>query len=93
VDITKDSVCGYCHAPIVVLDAHALEKALAALEQSVSGKHQVDQSAVVDAMLVSERQKWLDQLQAASSGQLGWRNLDNGPIAQGADLLWRLFRM
>ena len=92
VDITRDSVCGYCHAPIVVLDSDALQKALAALEQSANRKQQVDQSAVVDAMLVSERQKWRDTLQRASSGQLGWRNLDEVPVAQGVDLFWYLLR-
>jgi hypothetical protein len=92
VDIRKDSVCGYCHAPIVVLDPHALEKAIAALEQSASGQHEVNGSAVVDALLLSERQKWLDALQKASAGQLSWRNLDDGPLAQGVDLLWRLFQ-
>ncbi len=90
-DIRKDSVCSYCHAPIVVLDPHALEKALAALEQSASSQHAVEKTAVVDALLLSERQKWLDDLQRASSGQLGWRNLEAGPLAQGVDLLWRLF--
>ena len=92
VDITKDSVCSYCHAPIVVLDPDALQKALAALERSASGKQQVDQSAVVDSILVSERQKWRDKLQRASSGQLGWRNLNDSPIAQGVDLFWHLFQ-
>ena len=92
VDIRKDSVCSYCHAPIVVLDPLALEKALAALEQSASSQHVVEKTAVVDALLLSERRKWLDQLQRASSGQPGWRNMEDGPLAHGVDLLWRLFQ-
>ncbi|WP_342616285.1 hypothetical protein [Rhodoferax sp. GW822-FHT02A01] len=93
VDIRKDSVCSYCHAPIVVLDPQALEKALATLDQSASAQHDLDQSVVVDALLLSERQKWLDELQQRTrSAQGGWRNIDDGSLAQGVDLLWHLFQ-
>jgi hypothetical protein len=96
VDITKDSVCSYCHVPIVVLDPHAVQRALAALQQSANAQLKPDQSVVADALLLSqrqrERQEWSDKLQKASSGQLGWRNLEDGPISQGVDSLWHLFQ-
>jgi hypothetical protein len=96
VDITKDSVCSYCHAPIVVLDPNAVQKALAVLQESANAQLKPDQSAVADALLLSQRQKdrqeWNDKLQKASLGLPGWRNLEDGPIAKGVDLLWHLFQ-
>ena len=96
VDITKDSVCSYCHAPIVVLDPNAVQNALMALEQNANAQLKPDQSAVADALLLSQRQQdrqeWNDKLQEASSGLPGWRSLENGPISQGVDLLWHLFQ-
>jgi hypothetical protein len=34
VDIRKDSACGHCRAPIAILDAHAVEAALAGYQQA-----------------------------------------------------------
>ncbi|WP_342616589.1 hypothetical protein [Rhodoferax sp. GW822-FHT02A01] len=93
VDIRKDSVCSYCHAPVVVLDPHALQTAIDSLQSAQSKQHSVEQDAVVDALMLSERQKWLDELQQKTRlAQGAWRNVDDGPLAQGVDLLWRLFQ-
>ena len=92
VDIRKDSVCSYCHAPIVVLDSHALEKALTALEHSASSQGVVQTPAEVNTLLQSERQTWLDALHRASTTPLGWRDMEEGPLAKGVDLLWRLLQ-
>jgi Zn-finger nucleic acid-binding protein len=48
VDITRDSACGYCRAPLSVLDAQAVEKALADL--SVRQMHGRDPAQVAAAM-------------------------------------------
>jgi len=91
VDITKDAVCNFCHSPVVVLDPHALEDAIQSLQTSAVHQHTVDKVAVVDALLMSERQKWLDDLHSTSATQGAWRNAEDGPLAQGVDLLWHLF--
>lgn len=48
VDIQRDAVCGYCRAPLSVLDAQAVEKALAELSQRQA--HGSDPARVAAAM-------------------------------------------
>ena len=58
VDIARDPVCPYCHAPIAILDADAVRKALAELQQDRSPeapKSAVDPSRILEALTAGER--------------------------------------
>lgn len=90
VDIQRDSVCGYCHAPIVVLDAHAVESALRKHEQAALQERQINPDGMVDALLLTERQKWLDELGQAKARSKSWFSQDNTTLSNGIDLLWTL---
>jgi DNA-directed RNA polymerase subunit RPC12/RpoP len=51
VDITRDAACPYCHAPIAILDAGAVQHAIAALTAADQRSQRVDPDAVLDALL------------------------------------------
>jgi hypothetical protein len=91
VDIRRDSVCSFCHAPIVVLDPHAVENALKTYEQAGLQEKHLDPDGMVDAMLLTERQKWLNELDQAKARNNAWLSQDDTPLSEGIDLLWRLF--
>lgn len=68
VDIRKESACGHCRAPIAILDAEAVEKALAgyagAAAESAAAQ---DPAALADALLRQERERGRRQ-QGGNSG-------------------------
>ena len=55
VDLARDMVCGYCRAPIEVLDAGALGHTLAALEQAEVRRKKLDVDGLADAILGPHR--------------------------------------
>jgi hypothetical protein len=55
VDIGRDPVCAYCHAPIAILDAQAVTRALAELDDADKQRHSVDPAAAVEALLAGKR--------------------------------------
>lgn len=63
VDIARDPVCPYCHAPIAILDADAVREALAELQQGRLPQPpatRVDASQVLDALAGDERHEGVD---------------------------------
>ena len=55
VDLTRESACGYCRAPISILDAEAVKRTIAELSQAERGRQRVDPVKVVDGMLAGRR--------------------------------------
>lgn len=69
VDIRTQSVCGYCHAPITILDPDAVDKALGHLVQAAKPTDPINPDAAVDMLLNNERLKWNAQLEQAKAGR------------------------
>jgi ribosomal protein L31 len=91
IDIRTQTVCGYCHAPIAILDPQSVEKALGGLAQSASREKHVDPIALVDGLLVSERLKWESSLEQAKAGRMSALNVDHADLAtHGLALIWTL---
>lgn len=55
VDLARDAHCGYCRAPISILDAEAVRRTIAELGQAERAGRQVDPAAAVDALLAGKR--------------------------------------
>ena len=55
VDLAHDAQCGYCRAPISILDAEAVSKTIAELSQEEQGRNRVDPTAAVEALLAGQR--------------------------------------
>lgn len=55
IDVERDAECGYCHAPIAILDPDAVAKALATLSDEERKRTQVSPTASIDAMLATQR--------------------------------------
>jgi hypothetical protein len=55
VDLERDAQCAYCRAPIAILDAQAVERALAELSAAERKRTTVDPTAAVDALLAGKR--------------------------------------
>lgn len=55
VDLARDAQCGYCRSPISILDADAVKKSLEELDAKERGRRHVEPTAVLDAMLASQR--------------------------------------
>lgn len=63
VDIARDPVCPYCHAPIAILDADAVREALAELQQNRLPQptaSPVDPSWALDALAAGEGRDGVD---------------------------------
>ena len=73
IDLERSSACGYCRAPVSVLDARQVEKVVAELKAAEERSHTVDPA--LPARLVMER------LQAESR----WRRLE---LSSGWDAGW-----
>lgn len=89
VDIRRDSACSHCRAPIAILDARAVEAALAgyqraALKQSAPA----DPVILAEALLLRER----DRAQRQRERGLGL-DADIGDLLQsGVEMLWETLR-
>jgi len=55
VDLERDSQCSFCRAPIAILDADAVKKALGELTAEERKRRTVDPTAAVDALLAGRR--------------------------------------
>jgi DNA-directed RNA polymerase subunit RPC12/RpoP/Zn-finger nucleic acid-binding protein len=57
IELATQTACGYCRAPIVVLDPDAVRKTVAALETKEAARTTVDVVALVDGLLDAQRRE------------------------------------
>lgn len=55
IDIARDAECPYCHAPISILDADAVSRALQELSEQEQRRARADPAAAVEALLAGDR--------------------------------------
>jgi hypothetical protein len=55
VNLERDAQCGYCRAPISILDAEAVKHTIAELSEEERRRKQVDPAAAIDALLAGKR--------------------------------------
>jgi Zn-finger nucleic acid-binding protein len=55
VNLERDAQCTFCRAPIAILDADAVQRALADLSAEEQKRRQVDPQAAIDALLAGQR--------------------------------------
>ena len=55
VELGRDPQCAYCRAPIAILDAQAVQRALAELDDEERRRRNVDPAAAVEALLAGKR--------------------------------------
>ena len=71
VDLARDPQCGYCRAPISILDADAVRRALADLSEAERRRTTVDPTAAIEALLAGQKlERRLARIEGASSGTL-----------------------
>jgi len=93
VDIRKQHVCGHCRAPIVVLDADAVQKAAAGYKQAADRQANPDPMAMADALLESERAK--RRIDALTPHERSRSALDTDItdlVMGGISLLWNVLK-
>ncbi len=75
IDLSRDSACGYCRAPIAVLDADAVEKAIAKLSAAEAKRGQVDPEKLAALQKEDEkRRKALARMSGMDQGHAGmWK--------------------
>lgn len=88
IDIRKDHACGHCRAPIAILDAEAVEQALARYQHAEVRRTTVDVEALGDAIVLREREKSRQKAQAADVGAIDVIDL----LSAGCELVWNLIR-
>lgn len=88
IDIRKDHACGHCRAPIAILDAEAVEQALARYQNAEVRRTTVDVEALGDAIVLREREKSRQITQAADVGAIDVIDL----VSAGCELVWNLLR-
>jgi hypothetical protein len=79
VDLARDMQCAFCRAPISILDANAVSRALQELSAAEARRTTVDPFAAVDAVLAGQR---IERRLAAIEGRRGW-----APAAESVDLV------
>jgi len=55
VDIERDAACGYCHAPLAILDAEAVQRTLDELSAKEKSRPAPDPAAAIEAILAGKR--------------------------------------
>lgn len=55
VDLARDPQCGYCRAPISILDPDAVKRTLAELGEAETRRRHVDPTAIVEGLLAGKR--------------------------------------
>ena len=55
INLESDAQCAYCRAPIAILDAQAVTRALAQLDEAERQRRNVDPAAAVEALLAGKR--------------------------------------
>ncbi len=71
IDLARDAQCPYCRAPIAILDADAVERALADLSEQERRRKEVDPTAAVEALLAGQRlERRLERYEGGSAVRL-----------------------
>jgi hypothetical protein len=84
VDIRRESACSHCRAPIAILDAHAVEAALAGYQQAATRLAAPAPEVMAEAILFAERER--SQRQRERGHGL---NADIGDLLlDGVAMLW-----
>jgi hypothetical protein len=55
VNLERDAACTFCRAPIAILDADAVTRALAALSAEEKRSREIDPQAAIDSLLAGQR--------------------------------------
>ena len=55
VNVERDAACGYCHAPLAILDAEAVQRTLDELSEKERTRPAPDPTAAIDAILAGRR--------------------------------------
>jgi Transcription factor zinc-finger len=55
IDLARDAQCSYCHAPIAILDAEAVQRTIAELSDQERARRTVNPTVAVDALLAGQR--------------------------------------
>lgn len=93
VDIKRDPVCAHCRSPLVMLDADAVEQALAGYHQAELRRTTVDPSALADAIVAGERARKDAGLRGAAGRVEQAINADLGDLlVSGIDIVWSALR-
>lgn len=72
VSLERDAQCAHCHAPISILDADAVRRTLAELDEKERSRKQVDPAAAIDALLAGKRiERKMTGIETRSSWGLG----------------------
>jgi len=88
IDLAKDTSCGYCRAPIAVLDADAVEKALTKLSAAEAKRGQVDPEKLAALQKEDEkRRKELARMSGAGQGHGGMWQETSGRGVDAVDLV------
>jgi hypothetical protein len=86
VDIRKESACGHCRAPIAILDAHAVEAALAGYQQAaLKLAAPTDPTLLADAILLTERERSRRQRERGSALDADIGDL----LLDGISMIWK----
>jgi Zn-finger nucleic acid-binding protein len=73
IDLQRDAACGYCKAPISILDGDAVKRALAELASAEHNRQHVSPTAGVDGMLAGQRvERKLARMESRPSGAEAW---------------------
>jgi hypothetical protein len=71
IDLARDAQCSYCHAPIAILDADAVQRTIAELSDQERARRTVNPTVAVDALLAGQRYtRGSDPTTALSSSQV-----------------------
>lgn len=84
VDIRQDSACSHCRAPIAILDAQAVEAALAGYEQLAQRPAAPTPDMLADTILFNERERSRRQRERGDSGGADLGDL----LLDGVAMLW-----
>lgn len=55
VNVERDAQCAYCHSPLAILDAEAVRRTIAELDNEERRRRHVDPAAAIDALLAGQR--------------------------------------
>ena len=74
IDLERASMaCGYCQAPISILDPDAVKRALAELASAENNRQHVSPTAAMDGMLAGQRvERKLARIESGYSPAQGW---------------------
>ena len=86
VDLARDAQCGFCRAPISILDADAVRRTIAELTAAERRSRHVDPGAVVDGLLAGKR---FERELARIEGRAGWTPDAVDLVSEALDFLMR----